>query len=145
MNIGRKRIVLVEKFIPSKSYQNHPEAFRPLITPLFSNEELFVKNRFIVELERSDSVKIEGSRICGFKIENSGENKVLKVKTYLHIQEWLEDYEKVVIAKITILDTMGNEINNFDLDVVFDGYSMEFDYNSDGPMTPQFSYIIVGS
>ena len=146
MRIGRRRTVIVEKFLLDKSKKHEiPETFKPLITPLLSTIELFIKNKFSVELERSDGIKVEESRICGFKIETSNGKKMLKVKTFLHIKEWVTDYEKVVIARISLFDAMGNEINNFDLDVRFDGYSMECDYGSDGFVTPRFTYIILES
>lgn len=146
MNIGRRRIVLIEKLLPVRArHHDIPEAFKPLITPIFSNTDLFVKNRFAVELERSDGIKIEESRICGFKLDSHSDSKILKIKTFLHVQEWLNDYEKVIIARISLLDAIGNEINSLDLDIIFDGYTIECDYGTEGFMTPHFSYKIVGA
>jgi hypothetical protein len=144
MTIGRRRIVLVEKFLPKNFKKHEPsEAFKPLITPIFSNNDLFVDNRFIVELEQSNGTKIEESRIRGFKIHNSNGEKVLKIKTFLHIKEWVTDYEKIVIARITLLDNTGNEVQVIDLDICYDGYSLECDYTSSAFMIPVFSYIIL--
>lgn len=144
MRRGRRRVVLIEKFLLDKPDKyTATDVFKPLMAPVFYNNDLFVQNRFSVELERSDGLKIDESRICGFKIETSNEKKILKVKTYLHIKEWITDYEKVVIAKISLFDNMGNEINNFDFDVYFDGYSIECEYSSSGLLTPGFSYVIL--
>ena len=79
----------------------------------------------------------------GFKIESGSDKKTLKVRTFLYIKEWLDDYKSVVIAKVTLLDSIGNEINSFDLDVSFDGYSMECDYDSDDFVAPWFSFSIL--
>ena len=144
MGIGRKRIVLVEKSIPIQPYQHEiSEAFRPFITPVVQSSELFAKNNFTIELERSDGLKIEDNRICGFKLESKGEKKLFNIKTFLHIKDWIEDYKKVVIARVVLYDSIGNEVNSLDLDLHFDGYSMECDYGSEGFVTPYFSYLIV--
>lgn len=143
--IGRRRIVLIEKTLPTK-YHKHtiPEIFQPLITPIFQGAELFTKNNFNVELEMSDGSIIDEFRIRGFKIDSNGTKKILKIKTLLHIKEWLDDYSKIVIARIVLFDSIGNNINTLDLDIQFDGYSFECDYGADGHMIPCFTYTIVG-
>lgn len=144
MSIGRRRIVLIEKFFQLKPTQRElTEVFTPLITPIFDTE-LFIKNRFFVELETSDGVIIDENRVRGFKMESQGKHKILKIKTFLHLQEWLSDYEKVVVARIHLLDSIGNTAKNLDLDVIFDGHSIECDYGDNGHMTPCFSYVVVG-
>ena len=144
MTRSRKRFVLVEKITTKKpSKYATSEVFNHLTSSILHNNELFVKNRFSIELERSDGLKIDESRIKGFKIITSNGHKVLMVKTYLHIKEWITDYEKVIIAKIAFLDNIGNEINNLDLDICFDGYFIECDYSLDDVVTPEFSYTIL--
>jgi len=144
-NIGRRRKVLIEKVLPIKTHKREQQgAFVPLVTPISQNSELFVKNTFIVELEMANGLIVDEHRVQGFKIENIGGKKILKIKTILHIKEWLEDYAGVVIARIILVDIIGNEVNSLDLDVLFEGYSVECDYKSDGFMTPYFTYSIVG-
>ena len=45
--------------------------------------------------------------------------------------------------KIYLLDGKGNEHREFDLDVVYKGYSLNCDYGDDAPMIPYFIYKIL--
>ena len=143
-NIGRKRRVLIEKLLPNKIHKRETTGeFIPLVTPINQNANIFIKNSFVVELEMTNGLIVDEYRVQGFKIENIEGKKTLKIKTILHIKEWVEDYSKVVIAKISINDVIGNEVNSFDFDVSFLGYSVECDYKGDGFMTPYFLYEIL--
>jgi hypothetical protein len=139
MNIGRRRSVLIEKIINRKTrdVQSTDRFFQSI-------SDVFRKDRFFVEMERNDGSVLNPYRICGFKIDDNKDSKILKVKTTLEINEWIADYEKVVIVRIFLYDSSGNDLINMDFDVIFRGYSMECDYHSDEAMKPIFSYAIIG-
>jgi hypothetical protein len=140
MNIGRRRIVLVEKVSKRKVF-DISESSRQLTSV---QTDTFRKNRFFMELERNDGVVINPYRICGFKIERNVNSSVLKVKTTIDVKGWVLEYEKVVVARIFLYDANGNDLNNMDLDVSFRGYSIECDYSSEEVVKPVFSYAIIG-
>lgn len=140
MNIGRRRVVLIEKISNRKTVGiiEHDSNFQ------LPHIDVFRKNRFFIELERNDGTVINPYRICGFKMEKDNDSKILKVKTTMEINEWISEYEKVVVARIFLYDVNGNDINSMDLDISFRGYSIECDYNSEEAMRPVFSYAIIG-
>lgn len=140
MNIGRKRLVLIEKVVRCKNY-DMPLSNQGVLFPI---TDLFRRNMFHLEMEKNDGTVLDPRRICGFKIESEKNLKVLKIKTTLEINDWISDYEKVVIARIFLYDANGNDANSMDLDVLFKGYSIECDYHSDEAMKPIFSYDVIG-
>ena len=139
INIGRRRSVLTEKVI-RKKYEVY--SYNENVTLDFSH--LFRKDKFHVELERADGTMIDPNRICGFKVDSDKDTKILKIKSTLEINEWIPDYEKVTIARIFLYNSNGDDINSMDFDVIFRGYSLGCDYNSDESMKPVFLYDIIG-
>ena len=140
--IGRQRTVLVEKI--SYGHKISKDGMlRRFGLPLFFNMDFLRKNRFVVEMQINDT-PIRNESIQGFSIKNINHSeKTIKINTALHINDWITEYEKVNIIKVYILDGLGNEHKQFDLDVVYQGYLFDCDYREDAPLTPYFIYKII--
>lgn len=140
--IGRQRAVLVEK----TSYVHKiPKdgMLKRFGLPLFFNMDFLRKNRFVVEMQINDKT-IRNESVQGFSIKNINDTeKIIKINTAIHIDDWITEYEKVNIIKVYILDGLGNEHRHFDLDVIYKGYLFDCDYREDAPLTPYFIYKII--
>ena len=103
-----------------------------------------LQDRFCVKLETDDFV-VNPERIKGFKIETIQNEKIIKVKTYLQVHEWINDFEKIHIIKIYFFDSKGNILKNcFDYDVDYMDFNLECDYKFRDYLVPTFSYKILG-
>jgi len=85
-----------------------PDSFVEEKKIIFSYDTSFIlQDRFCLKMETKDFV-VNPERIKGFKIETIEKRKVIKVKTYLKINEWIKDFEKIEIIKIYFFDSYGN-------------------------------------
>ena len=140
--IGRKRTVFIEK-ISSGHKISKDGMLRRFGLPLYFNMEFLRKNRFVVEMQVDDDI-INSDNIQGFSITHLHDNeKTIKVNTVINIDDWIQNYEQVNIIKIYLLDGLGNVHREFDLDVVYKGYTFDCDYKDDSPILPYFTYKII--
>lgn len=133
--ISRKRSLLIEKVNSNllEAIQNQGRHFYN--TPLM--KEFYHKNRFCLELENDfKGLKIDSLKIRAFEMNS----KTISVVASLNIDEWIELFKNVRIAKIYIFDAYGNVVRFFDYDIELIDYKIEFDYNSDDIMFPVFHY-----
>ena len=145
---SRKKELLLE-FMSDKEFIQQdifiPDAFiedKKLLLNFDTN--YFLQDRFCVKMETDDFV-VNPERIKGFKIENFENKKIIKIKTYLKITEWLKDFENVHIIKVYFFDSNGNILKNcIDFDVDYSGFSLECDYKFRDYLVPIFSYDILG-
>jgi len=147
---SRKHEILLEILSDKDFYheqivlpKSQTDAYRQdnIIYPIDNN--FYYQNRFVVKMETEDFI-IKSDRIKGFRIENSGISKVLKIKTFLHVDEWVEDFQHVDIIKIYFFDMRGNLMkNSFDYDVDYKGFSLGCDYKFFDYLTPIFEYNIL--
>ena len=140
--IGRERMVFVEKI----SY-GHKIPLENMLKrfglPLFFDMDYLRKNRFVVEMQVHNK-RLETSNIQGFSISHfEGKEKIIRINTALHINDWISDYDRVNIIKIYLLDSLGNTTKGFDFDVSFKGYNFECDYREDALVVPCFVYKII--
>ena len=138
MTRGRKRKVIFEKFDnkPANIYFNSI----PIIPQYF---EPFKKNHFTVELEGNNNEKIEPYKICGYHIEDFSDKKIIKISSTLIIGEWIEKFKKMTMVKVFFLDTMGSPCELFDYDIMYDGISIQGNYQSNDILMSTFKYIIL--
>jgi hypothetical protein len=138
-NVDRKKIVLFEKTkqIRQKLFQ-HP---KQLDLSIFYHIEFLNKNNFSIEMFM-DTKLIKTHHIKGFSVQFNTE-KSIRVYTAIHANGCFDDYYKVNIIKAFLYDNLGNEIQGFDWDVNFKGYSFECDYDKTGIFVPTFSYGIL--
>lgn len=144
---SRKKELLLE-ILYNKEYQQDiflPESFKEEKKILLNFEKDFLlQDRFCVRME-TENFFINPERIKGFKIENLENKKIIKIKTYLHIDDWIKDFEHIQIIKIHFFDSNGNILKNcFDYDVDFMGFSLECDYKFRDYLVPIFTYQILG-
>lgn len=112
-------------------------------TIFYNNPQYYYQNRFVVRMETDDLI-IKSERIKGFKIETINNEMLLKIKTFMHIDEWLEDFKTVEIIKIYFFDIRGNMLkNSFDYDVNYKSFSLACDYKFADYLTPVFEYYIL--
>ena len=112
-----------------------------IITSLDPN--FLFQDRFSLCLE-SETFKIGPDKIKGFRIESIPGKRIIKVKTIMHIESWIKDFEQAEIIKIYFFDNEGNKIrNSFDYDVDFKCFYLECDYKFRDYMTPVFEYEII--
>jgi len=136
----RKRHILIEKLIPriSQTLDNGYFTWDPV--------ELYRNNRFVVNLEGDNNeLSIQSHRIRSlyFEKDNNG-NSILKIKTLLSIVDnWIDEFELITLAKIYFLDPTGVVIKTLDYDVVFSGYNFMCNYNSDDLFEPEIIYTII--
>jgi hypothetical protein len=140
--IGRKRTVLIEKI--SYGHKISKDGMlRRFGLPLFFNMDFLRKNRFVVEMQIDDNI-IKNDNVQGFSISHINDSeKIIKINTAIHVDDWISDYEKVNIIKVYLLDGLGNEHREFDFDVVYKGYSFDCDYRDDALVVPHFIYRII--
>lgn len=142
MIIGRKRNLLIEKVSSMTNIRsfgiierNIPFAFTP-----FQSTDFYYRNRFVVQLEdSSENVLIDYNKISACKITD----KLIKIEVILSIDEWVEKFKMVKIAKIELLDATGYPIKSIDYDVMFLDYNLEFDWALESIMKPEFTYQIL--
>ncbi len=114
-----------------------------LITSLDPN--FIYQDKFSLSLQ-SESLKIGPDRIKGFRIENVPGKRIIKVKTIMHIESWIKEFEQIDIVKIYFFDNNGNRIINFfDYDVDFKCFYLDCDYKFRDYLTPVFEYEIINS
>lgn len=140
--VGRKRTVFIEKISCGTEISKNGMLKR-FGLPLFFNMDFLRKNRFVVEMQIDDK-NISNDSVQGFSISHINDaEKIIKINTAIHIDNWINDYEKVNIIKVYLLDGLGNEHRAFDFDVVYKGYVFECDYKEDAPVIPHFVYKII--
>lgn len=101
------------------------------------------QDKFCLHLQ-SEHKQISSEKIKGFRIDNDGERKIIKVKTFLHIEDWIKDFEQIDIIRIYFFDFHGNVTNNsFDYDVDFKRFYLDCDYKFQDYMTPIYEYEIL--
>lgn len=106
------------------------------------NEEFIFQDKFSVLL-KYDDVTIEPTRIKGFRIENLNGHNFIKVKTYFHVSDWINEFKKIQIIKIFFFNAMNEVIsNNLDYDVIFKSFYLDCDYQFRDYMTPVYEYEI---
>lgn len=140
--IGRKKVVLIEKTTCGHNISKDG-MLRRFGLPLFFDMDFLRKNRFVVEMQIDETI-VNNDNIQGFSIHHiSSKEKTIKINTAIHINDWFQDYEKINIIKIYLLDGLGNEHKEFDFDVIYQGYVFECDYREDTPVVPYFIYKII--
>lgn len=108
------------------------------------DKKFILQDRFCVKMETDDFV-VNPERIKGFKIENIENKKIIKIKTYLQVNEWINDFKNIHIIKIYFFDFNGNLLKNcLDYDVDYIDFSLECDYKFRDYLVPVFSYEILG-
>jgi len=142
----RRKELLFE--IMSETSSGHSDIFLPsgdytktqIISHLDPN--FFHQDRFCLEL-KSEEKTFGFNKIKGFRIDNDGQSQVIKIKTFLHIEDWLKDFEKIEIIKIYFFDSNGNLMrNSFDYDVDFKRFYLDCDYKLQDYLTPIYEYVI---
>jgi hypothetical protein len=143
---SRKRSILIEvigysKFPKPKSYNNE----KLLISNFFTTVEPQLKNRFIIELEDfNNKLLIESEKIKSFNFyQNEDGEKKIVIESYLEINEWVDNFLKVEICKIFLLNPVGDVVNYFDYDIANSGYEYELNYSKDDLLVPKFFYTIL--
>ncbi len=150
----RRRLILENKIIkPEKSgfyIGNHGRFTNQMFInrdlEIFEPFEPYKKNRFIIDLEidtSSLSKKIPNSRIDSFKFVSDKNGTNIHIDIMLSIHEWVEDYLKVNICKIYLIDPTGKIIKHFDYDVISSGYEYDLKYESSNILKPRFFYKII--
>ena len=122
-----------------------PESFTEDKKLLLNFDKQFVlQDRFCVKME-TDDFTVNPERIKGFKIISIENKHIIKVKTYLKINEWMQDFKNIHIIKIYFFDSNGNILKNcLDYDVDFMDFSLECDYKFRDYLVPIFTYEILG-
>jgi hypothetical protein len=139
--IGRRRKILVEKI---SIEENLPSILSEITNPsLFPFHEPLRKNRFVLHLENDKDNSINPNRIRNFKIEQIENKKTITITSLLCVQDWIDDFKKMNMVKIFFLDPIGNVCQFMDFDIVFSGYSIGGDYESNELLIPSFKYIII--
>lgn len=139
----RKRSILLE-VLEHKSFPK-PRVFKnenPFQVAAF---EPLLKNRFIVELEDNNQKNIINSnriKSCKFFQSENGDKKIV-IESYLATNEWMDEFLKVEICKIFILNPVGDVISYLDYDIVNSGYEYELNYSKDDLLTPKIFYTIL--
>jgi hypothetical protein len=103
------------------------------------------QDRFSLSLQ-SEKFKIGPDRIKGFRIESVSGKRIIKVKTIMHIESWIKEFEQIEIVKIYFFDNNGNKmVNFFDYDVDFKCFYLDCDYKFRDYLTPIFEYEIINN
>ena len=150
----RRKLILENKIIkPEKSgfyISNHGrftnQMFIDTDLEVFETFEPFKKNRFIVDLEidtSSLSKKIPNSRISSFRFFSDKNGMNIHIDIILSIDEWVEDFIKVNICKMYLVDAIGKIIKSFDYDVIYSGYEYDLSYENSNILKPRFFYKII--
>ena len=140
----RRRKLLTERSRQIALFNNNPRFNQLNLFRVPEFFEFYRENRFEIELEEDKSgLIIDGNKIQGFKFKNEiSKGNILYVKANLVIGEWVEDFKKMNIVRIYLLNSLGEEIRFFDYDIKMNGYEFEMNYNSDSIMLPTVSYKI---
>ena len=134
--------------IMSETKSGHSDSFLPIydynksriITKIDPN--FILQDRFSLEL-KSAKKTLDHGRIKGFRIDSDGEHQTIKVKTFLHIEDWLKDFRDIEIIRIYFFDYNGNVTNHsFDYDVDFKRFYLNCDYKLQDYLTPIYEYLI---
>lgn len=130
-NFLKQDIFVPNSFNSEKNFQNNLD------------DNFIFQDKFCVKMETKNFV-VNPDRIKGFKIEKDIIGKIIKIKTYLQINEWLNDFKKIEIIKIYFFDNNGNILKNcFDYDVEYVDFKLECDYKFRDYLTPIFIYQIL--
>lgn len=122
-------------YLPNTDYRKDR-----IITNL--NDDFVFQDKFCLVLE-AENILIEPGRIKGFRIENVNGHNLIKVKTFLHISDWIRDFEKIEIIKVYFFDAMNQTIkSSFDYDVAFKAFYLDCDYSFRDYLTPVYEYEI---
>ncbi len=121
-----------------------PNSFNEEKRLLLNFDNTFIlQDRFCVKMETKDFF-LNPERIKGFRIETVQNEKLIRIKTYLKIDEWIKDFETIEVIKIYFFDSKGNILKNcFDYDVDYIGFNLECDYKFRDYLVPVFSYKIL--
>lgn len=145
---SRKKELLLE-FMSDKDFIQQdifiPDSFVEEKKLLINFDKKFIwQDRFCVKMETDDFV-VNPERIKGFKIETIENKKIIKIKTYIQVSEWLKDFQNIHIIKIYFFDSNGNLLKHcIDYDVDYMDFSLECDYKFRDYLVPIFSYEILG-
>lgn len=145
---SRKKELLLE-FMSDKDFIQQdifiPDAFVEEKNLILNFDKKFIwQDRFCVKMETDDFV-VNPERIKGFKIETVEHKKIIKIKTYIQVSEWLKDFQGIHVIKIYFFDSNGNLLKNcLDYDVDYVDFSLECDYKFRDYLVPIFSYEILG-
>ncbi len=146
LRIRKKEIFL--EFMSDKDFINQdiflPSSFSDEKKLFLNFDKNFIwQDRFCVKMETDDFV-VNPERIKGFKIDSFEKNKILKIKTYIQLNEWLNDFKNIDLIKIYFFDSNGNLLkNSFDYDVDYMDFTLECDYKFRDYLVPIFSYKIL--
>jgi len=145
---SRKKELLLEIMSDKDFIQQDifiPDSFVEEKKLLVNFDKKFIwQDRFCVKMETDDFV-VNPERIKGFKIETIESKKIIKIKTYLQVNEWINDFQNIHIIKIYFFDSNGNLLKNcLDYDVDYMDFSLECDYKFRDYLVPVFSYEILG-
>lgn len=132
-NFLQKQIFLPDAYSSEKTFSTQ-----------LDNDFMF-QDKFCVRMETLNFV-INPERIKGFKIEKDDFGRTIKIKTYIYVQEWFDDFQKIEIIKVYFFDNKGNILKNcFDYDVQYLDFKLECDYKFRDYLTPVFTYQIIGT
>ena len=149
----RRSLILENKIIKSETSGFSIRSHGRFTNQIFSNNieilepfEPFKKNRFIVDLEIDSkylSKKIPNSRVSGFSFNSDKNGKTIHIDIIMSIDEWVEDFLKVNICKVYLIDATGVILRMFDYDIVNSGYKYDVSYDSSEILKPRFFYKII--
>lgn len=123
-------------YLPNINYEKNL-----IINNLDSN--FVFQDKFCISMHMDDFT-INPDRIKGFRIEQKQDKRIIKVKTFLHIDSWLKDFEKIEIIKIYFFDSIGSPVkNHLDYDVDFKFFYLDCDYKFRDYLTPVYEYEIL--
>ena len=96
---SRRRELLLE-FMNDRDFLQQdiflPDTFSEEKKIILKHDSNFIlQDRFCVKMETQDFI-VNPERIKGFKIETAPDfKKLIRIKTYLQIHEWIKDFENV--------------------------------------------------
>ncbi len=103
--------------------------------------EPLVSNRFLVQLENdSDNSFIDSKNIKSIKLKSDKNGSFIIIEPYLTIHDWIEEYEKMNICKVFLLNPIGEIVKVLDYDVLYFGYEYELNYSNSTPFCPKMFY-----
>jgi len=145
MRRGRKRKLIIEKISKPREPEDLyvPRGYHDAIPRAFMNFEPYMRNRFNIELENDHlNLFIDTYRIQGFNVEDSNGEKILIVDALLDVNDWIDEFCKMRIARISFLNGAGRETIFFDYDIEAIGHNFGGHYSSDKILTPSITYRI---
>ena len=81
--------------------------------------------------------------MSGFSFSSDKNEKTIHIDIIMSIDEWAEDFLKVNICKVYLIDATGRILRMFDYDVVNSGYKYDVSYDSSEILKPRFFYKII--